>query len=47
MGTTIVSLKTYPTIITRSGGRDTWIAFIIASVLIFYIHGLCLHPLKK
>lgn len=35
LGTSIVSMKTYPTILTRSGGRDTWIAVIISSVLIF------------
>jgi spore germination protein (amino acid permease) len=31
---TIVSLKTYPTIYTRSGGRESWVAMIIASGLI-------------
>lgn len=47
MGTTIVSLKTYPTIITRSGGRDTWIAFIIASVLIFLYTWFMFASFKK
>ncbi|WP_026476215.1 GerAB/ArcD/ProY family transporter [Alkaliphilus transvaalensis] len=33
-GTTIVSLKTYPKIYTQNGLRDSWIAMIIASILI-------------
>ncbi|MDR5658642.1 endospore germination permease [Serpentinicella sp. ANB-PHB4] len=33
--TTIVSLKTYPDIYISNGRRDTWVAMIIASFLIF------------
>jgi spore germination protein (amino acid permease) len=35
LGTTVVSLKTYPTTFMRDGQRDSWIAIIIASVIIF------------
>lgn len=43
MGAGIVSLKTYPTTFTRNGGRETWIASIIATVfflayLLFIFH---------
>lgn len=31
MGVSIVSVKTYPTLFTELGGRDTWIAMIFAS----------------
>lgn len=37
LGVSIVSLKTYPTIFIILGGRDTWIATIIASAIIFLI----------
>ncbi|NLM12725.1 MAG: endospore germination permease [Epulopiscium sp.] len=47
MGTTIVSLKTYPTVFTRSGGRDTWIAFIISSVVIFFYAWFMFSSFKK
>lgn len=33
-GTSIISLKTYPTIYTQLGGRDSWIAVSISSILI-------------
>lgn len=32
-GTTIVSLKTYPTVFIRNGLRDSWVAIIIASIV--------------
>lgn len=35
LGTAIVSLKTYPTTYIRDGQRDSWIAMIIASGIIF------------
>ncbi|MBM7686925.1 spore germination protein (amino acid permease) [Defluviitalea raffinosedens] len=47
MGTTIVSLKSYPTLLTRSGGRDTWIAFIFSSVLIFLYAWFMFASFKK
>lgn len=31
----IVSMKTYPNVFTNNGGRDSWIAVIIASAIIF------------
>lgn len=45
MGTGIVSLKTYPTVYMKTGGKDSWIAMIIASALItiyfLYIIRIC------
>jgi spore germination protein (amino acid permease) len=45
MGTGIVSLKTYPTIFIRTGGRDSWVAMIIASIIMLtyflYIIRIC------
>jgi spore germination protein (amino acid permease) len=45
LGTTIVSLKTYPTVFMKNGGRDSWIAIIISSILILiyfiYIIKIC------
>lgn len=40
LGVSIVSLKTYPGIFLREGGRESWIAILIASVIIFitYMH---------
>ncbi len=44
-GTAIVSLKTYPAVFTKTGGRDSWIGIIISSVLIalyfLYIIRVC------
>jgi spore germination protein (amino acid permease) len=44
-GATIVSLKTYPPVFTRTGGKDSWIAIIISSILILcyfiYIIKVC------
>ncbi|SCY06611.1 endospore germination permease [Alkaliphilus peptidifermentans] len=33
LATIIVSAKTYPTIYTKNGGRESWIAMIIASII--------------
>ncbi|MCY6355746.1 GerAB/ArcD/ProY family transporter [Clostridium sp. ZS2-4] len=45
LGTSIVALKTYPNIIVKYGGRDSWIAVSIASLLILlftvYILWIC------
>lgn len=45
LGTGIVSLKTYPTIFTKVGGRDSWVAVIVSSILIIiyflYIINVC------
>lgn len=35
MGATIVSMKTYPTIFTRNGLRDSWVAVIVSTVIFF------------
>lgn len=35
LGTAIVSLKTYPQTFIKNGGRDSWIAIIISSGIIF------------
>lgn len=34
LGTSIVSLKTYPKIFTQNGLRDSWVAIIISSIII-------------
>lgn len=45
LGTSIVALKTYPHIIIKYGGRDSWIAVSIASLLILlftiYVLWIC------
>ncbi|AOY75171.1 GerAB/ArcD/ProY family transporter [Clostridium formicaceticum] len=45
VATTVVSLKTYPTVYTRNGMRESWIAMILASILILlyliYIIKIC------
>lgn len=38
LGTSVVSLKTYPTTFMRDGQRDSWIAIIIASAIIFLVY---------
>ncbi len=40
LSTSIVSLKTYPTIYMQNGHRDSWIAIIIASIIIcvFFVY---------
>ncbi len=44
-GVSIISLKTYPNIIIKYGKRDSWIAVIVASILIFlfmvYVMKIC------
>ncbi|WP_027625805.1 endospore germination permease [Clostridium lundense] len=47
MALTIVSLKTYPSIFLNNGGRDTWIATIIASVIIVFYFIFALKVFKK
>ncbi|WP_236912817.1 hypothetical protein [Clostridium sp. Cult1] len=49
LATSIVSLKTYPTIFIADGGRDSWIAMIIASIiafLFFYLSNKSLYKKK-
>jgi len=45
LGLSVVSLKTYPTILIKTGRTDTWICMIIASILIlfftYYIFKIC------
>jgi len=36
LGLCIVSLKTYPTILIKTGGTDTWICMIAASILVLF-----------
>lgn len=38
LGVSIVSLKTYPGIFMRNAGRDSWVAMLFASVIIFIIY---------
>lgn len=47
MGAGIVSLKTYPTIFTRNGGRDTWVASIIATFIFLAYFLFILHASRK
>lgn len=47
MGATIVSLKTYPTIFTQVGGRETWVASIIATFLFLAYYLFILHASRK
>lgn len=47
LGTTIVALKTYPNIIIDLAGRDSWIAVLIASIIIFLFISYALIVLKK
>ncbi len=35
LGTAIVSMKTYPETFMKNGGRDSWIAIVISSILVF------------
>lgn len=45
LATGIVSIKTYPGILIKDGGRESWIGIIIASILmiVFYVYiiGIC------
>ena len=47
LGVSIVSLKTYPSLMTRNGGRDSWITLIIASIIIFLYAWFMLSSFKK
>lgn len=47
LGTSVVSLKTYPIIFTRNGQRDSWIAIIISSALIIAYFLYCIKIFKK
>jgi spore germination protein (amino acid permease) len=38
LGVSIVSLKTYPGVYLRNGGRESWVAIIIASAIIFFVY---------
>lgn len=38
LGVSIVSLKTYPGVFLRNGGRESWVAILIASAIIFFIY---------
>ncbi|SES94260.1 spore germination protein (amino acid permease) [Natronincola peptidivorans] len=42
VATTVVSLKTYPTVYTINGMRDSWVAMIIASILILLYMIFCI-----
>lgn len=46
IGISMLSLKTYPTLITTFGGRDTWIAIIIASILLLLFSLLVIKAFK-
>jgi spore germination protein (amino acid permease) len=47
MGAAIVSMKTYPTIFTRNGMRDSWVAVLIATVLFLAYFMFFLYTSKK
>lgn len=47
MGASIVSMKTYPTIFTRNGLRDSWISVIIATVLFLAYFTFILYTSRK
>lgn len=47
LGTAVVSLKTYPTTFMRDGQRDSWIAIIIASAVIFIFFIYIINIWKK
>ncbi|MBU5485288.1 endospore germination permease [Clostridium sp. MSJ-11] len=47
LGLVIVSQKTYPTIYIRNGGKDSWIATIIASIIILLYFILSIKVFKK
>ncbi|NRZ95911.1 endospore germination permease [Clostridium tetanomorphum] len=44
---TIVSLKTYPSILIFDSGRDTWISVIISSIIAFLYFLFCLKVFQK
>jgi len=47
LAVSIVSLKTYPTIYIQNGMRDSWIAMIIASVIILFFFMSLINICKK
>ena len=47
LGVSIVSLKTYPTTLIKNGLRDSWIAVIISSILIFLFFMIIIKSWKK
>ncbi|MFL0246498.1 GerAB/ArcD/ProY family transporter [Candidatus Clostridium stratigraminis] len=47
LGTAVISLKTYPAIYMRSGGKDSWVAVIISSTLIIFYFLYILYICKK
>ncbi|HYE09313.1 MAG TPA: endospore germination permease [Patescibacteria group bacterium] len=47
MGASIVSMKTYPTIFTRNGMRDTWIAVSISTVIFIAYFLFILYTCRK
>lgn len=47
MGASIVSLKTYPTIFTRNGLRDSWVAVIISAIIFVAYFIFILHAMRK
>lgn len=47
LGVSIVSLKSYPSLFTRNGGRDTWIAMGIGCILSLLYLLFMLHIFKK
>lgn len=47
LGVGIVSLKSYPSLLTRNGGRDTWMAMGIAGLLAMLYLFFMLHVFKK
>ncbi len=46
-GTSIVAMKTYPNIFIKNGGRDSWIAVTIASILLLLYFIYLLYVCKK
>ncbi|MFL0268526.1 GerAB/ArcD/ProY family transporter [Candidatus Clostridium radicumherbarum] len=47
LGTAVISLKTYPAIYMKSGGKDSWVAVIISSLLIIFYFLYILYICKK
>lgn len=47
MGASIVSMKTYPTIFTRNGLRDSWVAVIISTIIFLAYFMFILYTSRK
>ncbi|PKM95489.1 MAG: spore gernimation protein [Firmicutes bacterium HGW-Firmicutes-1] len=47
VGVAVVSLKSYPSLFTRNGGRDTWIAMGVGCILSLFYLLFMLHIFKK